>query len=76
MSGGLSITSTAAPLCGSIAWQPVRRRTGEPVQQQLQEGDDPELIARRLTKEYRRHLQGDGLQGFGRRLVYPKTGVA
>ena len=42
----------------------------------MQDGDDPDLIAGRLTKEYRRHLQGEGVQGFGRRLVYPKIGVA
>jgi hypothetical protein len=27
-------------------------------------------------KEFRRHLQGDGLAGFNRRLVYQKIGVA
>jgi hypothetical protein len=48
----------------------------ELVQRELQDGDDPDLIANRLTKEYRRHLQGEGLQGFNRRLVYPKSGVA
>ena len=48
----------------------------ELVQRKLQDGDDPDLIAGRLTKEYHRHLQGEGVQGFGRRLVYPKIGVA
>jgi hypothetical protein len=38
-----------------------------------QDGDDPDRIAHRLPKEYHRHLQGDG---FNRRLVYPKSGVA
>jgi len=48
----------------------------ELVQRELQDGDDPDLIAARLTKEYRRHFQGEGLQGFGRRLAYPKSRVA
>ena len=48
----------------------------ELVQCELEDGD-PDLIARRLTKEYRRHLQGEGVQGFSRLLVYPKiVGVA
>ena len=28
------------------------------------------------TREFRRHLQGEELLGFNRRLVYPKSGVA
>jgi hypothetical protein len=57
--------------------KPVRRRySGEVYQQKLQEGDDPVVIAKRLTLAiWRSNTGGDASGGFNRRLRYPDFGV-
>jgi hypothetical protein len=41
---------------------------GDLVEYKLQPLDDPDFIARRLTREFRRHFFGSGL-GFNRRHI-------
>jgi len=53
---------------------PVRRSTGDPVVHGLKDGEDPELIARVLTREFRRHIHGGRMQGFSGPIRYPKSG--
>jgi hypothetical protein len=55
---------------------PVRRRNGGLVQHELRDGENSQSIASVLTRQFRNHLQGDGLRDFGKKLVYPKIGVA
>jgi hypothetical protein len=52
----------------------VRRRSGEIVKQTLQTGDDPHVIAQRLTLSIYRMSRGDGID-FNRPLNYPNIGV-
>ena len=56
---------------------PVRRRYGgELYKQTLQEGDNPSVIAGRMTLAiWRTNTGGDGRGGFNRRLSYPPLGV-
>src|ERR1700761_1187140 len=54
--------------------EPVRRINGDKVQRPLTPDDDPELIARLLTKEFRRHITGD-TGNFNRKIVYPRRDV-
>ena len=53
--------------------KPVRRTNGDLVTDRLQPGDDPDAVARRLTKEFRRHIHGDDA-GFNRLLNYKRGG--
>jgi hypothetical protein len=54
---------------------PVRRwRDGELYTHRLQRGEDPCVIAGRLTRDIRASLRGGS--DFNRPLVYPKVGVA
>lgn len=53
---------------------PVRRRHGELVQRTLEDGQNPDVVARILTKDHRHHIHGES--DFNRRLVYRKSGVA
>jgi hypothetical protein len=52
---------------------PVRRKNGDLVQHTLGEGENPDDVARRLTKDFRRHIHGDS-PDFNRPLSYPKRG--
>lgn len=54
---------------------PVRRKNGELWTHLLKDSDNPELIARILTKQIRTSLHGDSA-GFNRRIVYQPLGVA
>jgi hypothetical protein len=57
--------------------KPVRRRySGEVYKQKLAEGDDPSVIAKRLTLSiWRSNTGGDASGGFNRRLNYPPIGI-
>ena len=56
---------------------PVRRRYGGDLYRHtLQEGEDPSVIAKRLTLSvWRTNTGGDALGGFNRRLAYPNLSV-
>jgi hypothetical protein len=54
---------------------PVRRRHGGDVYKHtLQDGEDPAVIAKRLTLSIYRMARGDDLGGFNRRLTYSNNG--
>ena len=57
--------------------KPVRRRySGEVYKQKLAEGDDADVIAKRLTLAISRsNTGGDASGGFNRRLVYNDAGI-
>jgi hypothetical protein len=57
--------------------KPVRRRySGEVYRHNLVFGDDPDVIAKRLTVAiWRNNTGGDASGGFNRRLSYPDIGV-
>jgi hypothetical protein len=59
----------------AVGSTPVRRSTGDPVVHELKDGEDPELIARLLTKEFRRHIHDGRMQGFSGPIRYPKSGA-
>jgi len=50
--------------------KPVRRMNGDLVTRRLKPGDDPDAVARLLTKDFRRHIHGD--TDFDRPLNYKK----
>jgi hypothetical protein len=50
--------------------KPVRRASADLVTHQLKPGEDPDAVARRLTKDFRRHIHGD--TDFDRPLNYKK----
>ena len=56
---------------------PVRDRDGKTYFRKLSEGDNPHVIAGRLTKEFRLALLGKTKfkTGFSGPIAYPKTGV-
>jgi hypothetical protein len=55
--------------------KPVRRSSGDPVVRELKDGDDPNQVAGRLTREFRRHIHGtSGACGFSGPLQYPDGG--
>ena len=57
--------------------RPFIGRSGETITQKLQRGDDPSVIAKRLTLRIHRSSYGDRMADFHtRRLVYPRSGVA
>jgi hypothetical protein len=58
--------------------KPVRRLySGEIYKHKLEKGDDPDVIAKRLTMSiYRSNAGRDGMAGFNRPLSYPNIGVA
>ncbi|WP_027578396.1 hypothetical protein [Bradyrhizobium sp. Ai1a-2] len=56
--------------------EPVRNRYGEKTTHKLQAGEAPDVIAKRLTLKIYRRIRGSDDIGFGRRLVYPKVGIA
>jgi hypothetical protein len=54
----------------------VPRESREVCQQKLADGDDPDVIAKRLTLAiWRSNTGGDASGGFNRRLIYPGIGV-
>jgi hypothetical protein len=54
----------------------VPRESREVYQQKLADGDDPDVIAKRLTRAiWRSNTGGDASGGFNRRLIYPGIGV-
>jgi hypothetical protein len=57
--------------------KPVRRRySGEVYRHNLVAGDDPDVIAKRLTLAiWRSSIGGDASGGFNRPLIYPNIGV-
>jgi hypothetical protein len=55
--------------------KPFRGRSGEKITHKLNPGDDPTVIAKRLTLQIHRASRGDGMN-FNRPLVYPKIGLA
>ena len=55
---------------------PVRDlNNGERVTHKLQAGEDPTMIAKRLTMKIYRMMRGDGMAGFNRPLIYPGSGI-
>ena len=57
--------------------RPFIGRSGERITQKLQRGDDPTVIAKRLTLRIHRSTYNDRMANFHtRRLVYPRSGVA
>ena len=57
--------------------KPVRRRySGDLYKHKLAEGDDPVVIAKRLTLSiWRSNTGGDARGGFNRPLIYPDIGI-
>jgi hypothetical protein len=55
---------------------PYRGQFGEKTTPRLQAGEDPTLIARRLTMGIQRTLRGDSMVGFSRPLSYGPISVA
>lgn len=57
--------------------RPVRDHDGKTYSRKVNEGDDPRVIAGRLTKEFRRVIRGENkiISGFRRPIVYPKIGI-
>ena len=53
---------------------PVRRSTGDQVVHELKDGEDAEVWARILTKQFRQHIHGERKPGFSGPLRYEKTG--
>ncbi len=53
---------------------PVRGRSGERITQKIQAGEDPSVIAKRLTMRIYRMARGDGMAWFNRPLNYPTSG--
>ena len=56
--------------------KPFLGRSGERITQKLQRGDDPSVIAKRLTLQIHRSRRGDGMADFNRPLVYRPLGIA
>ncbi len=54
----------------------IRTRYGEKTTHKLQAGEEPDVIAKRLTLQIYRRIRGSDDIGFNRRLVYPKVGFA
>jgi hypothetical protein len=48
---------------------------GDKHEQKIGEGDNVTLIAQRLTMKIYRMMRGDGMEGFNRRLAYPRVGI-
>ena len=57
------------------AGTPVRGRSGEGITHKLQAGEDPTVIAKRLTLKIHEMVRG-GMTGFNRRLSYPAGGIS
>ncbi len=55
---------------------PVRGRSGERVTHWLWAGEDPTLIAKRLTMKIYRMVRCDGMASFNRPLHYRPLGIA
>jgi hypothetical protein len=55
---------------------PVRDHDGRTYSKKLEPGEDPYIIAGRLTKEFRRARRGDKhhVEGFSGPLTYPRNG--
>ena len=58
------------------AGTPVRGRSGEGITHKLQAGEDPTMIAKRLTMKIYRMVRGDGMASFNRSLHYRPLGIA
>ena len=56
--------------------KPFRGRTGDLVTHRLQPGEDPTIIAKRLTLSIYRTVRGDDRADFHRRIVYSDLGLA
>ena len=55
--------------------KPFRGTSGERVTQKIQAGEDPSIVAKRLTMRIYRMVRGDGMAGFNRPILYPSSGV-
>lgn len=56
--------------------KPFHGRGGEKITHRLQAGDDPTVIAKRLTLQIHRASRGDGMGGFNRPINYRPLGLA
>jgi hypothetical protein len=56
---------------------PVRNRDGKTYSKKLEPGEDPRVIAGRLTKQFRRARRGDknSVPGFHDQIIYPPLGI-
>jgi hypothetical protein len=48
----------------------------QPVQHQLQPGDNEQAIAKMLTRKIRKHFRGELVESFGNPINYPPASVA
>lgn len=53
-----------------------QEKTGEPYSLKLQPGDDPEALARVMTRKIHEAITGKGMAHFNRTIRYPNVGVA